>query len=163
MRFTTEIKMVRSLIKNRGSLEEAIVASAVEKWISTKEKKKKETYQLVKEIIMREKFWKEAEYFNKLVTPAVKLLRLADDKNDDSGRALEPMGEVFFKSYELQEHYKNLTGYKIPKTVLTSCSRSFNDKWSLYHNEYHSVGWILNPLYRRHEQHSNKDVILSRH
>ena len=115
--------------------------------------------QQVKNTFMRESFWKKAKAFDELVTPAVKLLRIADDMEDEDGRALEPMGECHYKSFELQEHYKNLKSAEIPKVVMTACSRSFNDRWSLYHNEYQSVGWILNPVYRKHQQHTNKDVM----
>jgi len=99
---------------------------------------------------MRESFWKKAKPFDKLVTPAVKLLRITDDMEDEDGRALEPMRECYYKSFELQEHYNNIKSAEIPKVVMTAFSRSFNDRWSLYHNECQSVGWILNPVYRKH-------------
>ena len=52
---------------------------------------------------MRESFWKKAKAFDELVTPAVKLLRITDDMEDEDGRALEPMRECYYKSFELQE------------------------------------------------------------
>ena len=119
--------MIRSMIKNCNHLEGAIVAQAVKEWISKSPKKTKDLYQQVKNTIMRESFWKKAKAFDELVTPAVKLLRIADDMEDEDGRALEPMGECYYKSFELQEHYKNLKCAEIPKVVMTACSRSFND------------------------------------
>ena len=78
-RFTTEVTIIRSMIKNCNHLEGAIVAPAVKEWISKSPKKTKDLYQQVKNTIMRESFWKKAKAFDELVTPAVKLLRIADD------------------------------------------------------------------------------------
>ena len=47
-RFTTEVTMIRSMIKNCNHLEGVIVAPAVKEWISKSPKKTKDLYQQVK-------------------------------------------------------------------------------------------------------------------